>query len=88
MNEYMLTTAALFIFCLTTFIFFIAQFYNEIVANNKPSKSIFLTYLFFIFFTQLGFNIGITKAKCNCTQLTIAIIGTIFPGLSFFSQLS
>ena len=84
MKEIMLSTAALFIFCATTFIFFISQYYTEIVKKNKPSKTIFYIYLFFVVVTQFGFNIGITRVKCNCTQLIISLIGTIFPWLFVF----
>jgi len=84
MKEIMLSTAALFIFCATTFIFFVIQYYNEIIKKYKPNKTIFYIYLFFVVVTQLGFNIGITRIKCNCTQLIISIIGTVFPWLFVF----
>ena len=79
----MLSTAALFVFCISTFIFFIAQFYSE-KSSKTPNTTFLYLYLFFVFFTQLGFNIGITRIKCSCTQLFISFIGTIFPWLLVF----
>ena len=83
MKEVMLSTAALFVFCISTLIFFIAHFFSE-KSSKISDTTFFYLYLFFVFFTQLGFNIGITRIKCSCTQLFISFIGTIFPWLLVF----
>jgi hypothetical protein len=78
MKEVMLSTASLFVFCICTFAFFICQFYTNL-RLKKPMAILFYIYIVVVLFTQFGFNIGITKAKCSHAELGIALIGTIFP---------